>query len=120
MLKKLLLYTVIDAAFIALIMNLAYDNVYELQYVVNALFVVGILTFFIGLILMTNAGRIFKATGYAIGTLFRGRLGIGSARYKNLFKDPNEQNDDKVSGLPPLIVGGIITIVSVIMSYSMF
>lgn len=118
-LKCLLTLGVIGLLALA-IMVWVYDRNYtEGQFLLNAFFVPGVLTFFIGLLSLTNATEIFKATGYALGTMFKGRIGVGGTRYQNFYKnrDPKNKNHDKTTGLPVLLMGGLVTIVCIVIAY---
>jgi hypothetical protein len=117
MFRKILI-TIIVNAFLVIGLVVSFNEaVFSLLNVVNASFVVGILTFYIGLILTTNAASLFRATGYALKGMFTWRLKKSHRDYYKHLQE-HDKKHDKTTGVPLLIVGGLVTTINVILSYA--
>lgn len=86
--------------------------------VLDSFFTVGITYFFFGLITLSNAGQVFKSTGFVLKNMFLPGKRKYRTYYDQLENNPNTK--EKSTGLATMTVGLIIVIINVIFSYIYF
>lgn len=106
---------VLSFAIIVLFMN----RVFDVKTILDATFIVGIITFFIGLIIFSNASEILKSTGYVFKTIFSSRF---KSQYHNYYayKAEKQKEKEKLAGLPILIIGGVVVTINLILSVTLY
>ncbi len=116
MLKKHLLTFAIGLVWIPIIILLTFQANFNYKNILDATFVVGIVFFAIGLIIVTGAGKVFRGIGFLAKKL------VGR-KYQNYtyFDYVSEQNEVKQpkssSGATIFTTGSILMVVSLILSY---
>ena len=97
------------------IIERAFEGRYEYAFIADALFVTGIIMFFIGLILMTDATKIFTSFGYTFKVMFR-RQPMSQSYYDyKLAKEMGETGEETL-GIPALVVGILMVVASIIIT----
>lgn len=114
MLLRLLIAFVFGGVSIPLFILIAFDGVYTLGNWMDAGFIIGMIMFSFGLIMATNAGKLFRGIGFVAKKLVSGKYAHYS--YFDYLSEKGEDKD-KTTGFPWLIVGGLILAVAVTVSY---
>lgn len=116
MIKKILITLLMSFMVIFMILYSLYEDPLKFINFINITFIVGVTEFFIGIIATTNITDVFIGFGYNFKKLF-------SNRYKHMayIDYYNERKDKKAkaTGFPILFVGGLLTAISTIISYTM-
>ncbi len=99
---------------IPLLIMLAFDGEFTLRNWLDSGFIIGMIMFSFGLIMATNAGKLFRGFGFLTKKLISGKYAHYS--YYDYVSEQGEVKD-KTTGFPWLIVGGLILAVTVTLSY---
>ena len=116
--KKQFATTSIAVVFITVMMILLFfEATFSFKNILDAAFIVGIVTFFIGLLIFSNATEVFKTTGFVFKSMFSSRF---KNQYVNFYAYAEEQKKqkEKLAGFPVMIVGLVVTIADVILAYT--
>ena len=115
MLKRTILTATFSVLVIYVIINGVYDGVYNLRTMVDAMFVVGMIMFFAGIILVTNITQVFYGISYTFKQAFSRKF-----KYKNYYDYmvDREKGKESTIGLPMLLFGLAYLIVSTYISYT--
>lgn len=119
MIKRFILTTMFVVGASWLILALRFNHEYSLINIIDATFIVGICTFFLGLILLTNAFEIMRSMGYTIKLMFTPKM---NKQYKAFYDYAQETKKDreKTTGIPALTIGAIVVIVDIIIAVTQF
>ena len=114
MLKKILLTMIAGAGAIALMIVAVYESTFSEKYLLDATFIVGMFMFAIGLMMTTNASKLFQGFGFLVKKLIGRKFkDVSYFDYVQNQKAPKE----KVTGLPFLLVGFAITVGAIIWAF---
>ncbi len=97
------------------IVERAFEGRYEYAFVADALFVTGIIMFFMGLIMMTDATKIFTSFGYTFKVMFRRKPMSQSFYDYKLAKEQGEVGEATL-GVPAMAVAILMIGVSLIIT----
>ncbi len=109
--KKFIIALLISLACVFIIHLTLFDNAYSYQSLSNALFVVGIFMFFIGLIIITEASKMFLIIGYS----FKAFIKRKEFKYKSYYDYMKEKQKEKTT--PYALQMFIISIGYLVTSY---
>ena len=114
---KQFIFTIIGVGlFSAIIMALRFGNDYsDILNILDATFIVGIITFFLGLLMFTNATQVLKSTGFVLKQRFSNKFRTKYMDFYTYDKE-NEKKKERITGLPILLVGLTVVIVDLIIS----
>jgi hypothetical protein len=97
------------------IIERAFEGSYEYAFLADAFFIVGIIMFFTGLIMMTDATKIFTSFGYTFKTMFRRKPMSQSFYDYKLQKEQGEVGEETL-GIPAMAVAILLMVASVIIT----
>lgn len=119
MIKRFILTIAMVIGFSLIIIAWRFNGNFTLINIVDATFIVGIITFFMGLVLLTNAFEIMRSMGYTLKMLMTPRL---KRQYENFYdySQANKKHKEKTTGIPALIIGAIVVIVDIIIAVTQF
>ena len=115
MIKKFLI-TIGSAALLSYLLILTrFNNEFIQINILDATFVVGMVYFFMGLLTVTNATKVFSSTGFALKTLFSPKRRSQHLSFYD-YRIQKEKDKNRTTGFPALIVGFLIILMDLIMS----
>jgi hypothetical protein len=102
---------------IALTILVFFKATFSFVNILDAAFIVGIITFFIGLLIYSNATDVFKTTGFVFRQILSSRF---KNQYQNYyaFAQEKKKQKEKTAGFPIMIVGGVIVIIDLILVFT--
>lgn len=115
MIKRFILTILVVGLLSAAIIGTSMNNDYSMINIVDATFIVGILTFFLGLLMLTNATQVLKSTGFVLKQRFSRKLRSQYLDYYAYAKE-HEKKREKTTGLPMLTIGFIMVVTDIILS----
>ena len=114
MFKKLLVTFIISALLIYAILYTRYDLELEPNNILDSVFIVGMVMFFIGIIIATNITQVFQGFTYTFKNVFK-------KQPKHLsyydYKRSNPHQVDIATGIPLLFIGGLYFFGTIIIAY---
>lgn len=112
--KRFLATLIVSALLIYAILYSRYDLVFEPNNVLDSIFIVGMVMFFIGIIIATNITQVFQGFTYTLRNVFK-------KQPKHLsyydYKRSNQHQVDVTTGIPLLFIGGLYFFGTIIISY---
>ena len=103
MIKSFIATILFSALLIMLLLFTYYDQVYTIEHFADAIFMIGITMFFMGLISVTNASRVFTGAGYAFKSIYT-RRGTGN---KTFYQYSAEKKKEKSLFSTPIFIVGL-------------
>ena len=113
--KKFLIRFILTGLIVLALLVTYYENRFDLKDISDALFVVGIFTFFMSLISITDASKIFYGMGYTFGNMF-GRRNRKKTSFYDYAQAKNKKRDNPL-GISMLLVGVLYIGVSVYIGF---
>lgn len=110
MIKGFVSNLLVSASIIAIFLYTYYDGNMKTQNISDALFVIGLFMFFMGLIAMTNARKIFIGFKYTFKTRFSRKFDKSKSYYD--YSNEQNKNNTTVLGTPMFILGIVYIAVS--------
>ncbi len=115
------LYAILSSIFFSFLMfYFVFDMELGESYInlFDATFVVGIFYFFIGLLTLSNAGQVFRSTGYVLKNMFW----PSKIKYRTYYEylENNPRTREKTTGLATMMVGFIYVLLNVILASQIF
>lgn len=97
-------------------MYFRYDADYKLRYLVDVMWLIGVIYFAFGIFGLSNVRRLFRSIGFSFQRFMSKDL--THASYYDYYMQKEKQ--DTVTGVPALLVGLIHIIISLVISYRYF
>ncbi len=114
MLKRFIINTVVAAIMFFMLIYLRFSGDYSTINVLNGLFVVGILMFSGGILTVTNTSQLFRGIGFVLKKMFTKKYNRSS--YFEYLQTIDDDQKEKPTGWPALLVGMILLAISIIFS----
>jgi len=118
--KKFAVRFIFTGIIVMILLVTLYESRFNLKDIADAIFVVGIFTFFLSLISVTDASKIFYGMGYTFGNFYRSVILRQKARnsFYEYAQKKNKQKDNPL-GVSMMIVGVVYIAVSVYIGFNL-
>lgn len=121
MIRNILLNLLVLISIAVILIFGAFEGTFSFINILDAFFIVAILSFFIGLLTFSNATEVLRSTGHALKVMFSPRQ---RDTYKSFYETKTEQDEErknntrstKRTGLATIIASVIIIAIDLILS----
>ncbi len=94
----------------------SFNDALFVRSVAETMFIVGLIMFFIGIVMVTGASEIFIAIGFTFKNIFK-RHRVKYESYYQYMKEQKDEEGSKMTGVAPLIISIIYLSITLYLSY---